>query len=59
MPKTWSVVPVTRSPTKYKIRMEETEHPRHKQHDLPAEYETEEEAWKAIDDWKKADKKKG
>jgi hypothetical protein len=54
LPKTWSVVAVTRSPTKFKIRMKDTDDPANQQNDLPSEYETVQLARQAVEQWKSA-----
>ena len=54
MPKTWSPIRVTSSPTKFMIKMRDSDHPTSQEQVLPAVYDTEQAARQAIDDWKKA-----
>ena len=54
MPKTWRVVAVTNSPKRFKIRMRDSDDPRNSQNDLAAEYETAQDARRAIDEWRSA-----
>ena len=54
MPKTWRVVAVTNSPKRFKIRMRDSDDPRNRQNDLPPDYETVQDARRAIDEWRSA-----
>ncbi len=51
MPKTWRPLEITNSPAKFGIRMKDDEHPSHSI-DLPAIYDSEQQAREAITAWK-------
>jgi hypothetical protein len=51
LPKTWRVLEVTQSPTKFGIRMKDDKHPEHDT-DLAPTFNSEQDALDAIKEWK-------